>query len=357
MEMENVAVLILAGGRGSRFWPLSRPTYPKPFLTIFGERSLLQATYDRVTRAFPSAPVFVVTETRFVAHVQKQLPELPEWAILVEPVGRDTAACIGWAVLQLERRLGGDPVLVTLPSDHFVGDDAAFSAALQEAVRVAAGGDRIVTLGVRPIRPETGYGYLFAQPEEREGMAYRVRRFIEKPPLERARRMMRMEHCYWNCGIYVWKRSVAWANLVIHLPDVAQRLAALAAQSGGGADDGDEAFREGYAQLPAVSIDFGVAEKAENLFVLPVSFPWDDVGNWNALSRIVPVDKAGNVVRGPFHGLDVKDCIVVCRKPLAAIGVENLVLVETDEAVLVCSRDHVQRIKSFLQETGLGGEP
>lgn len=197
--MEDVAVLILDGGRGSRFWPLSRPACPKPFLTFFGRRSLLQATYDRAIRAFPTAPVFVVTERRLVPLVRQQLPELPDGRIIAEPVGRDTAPCIGWAVLQIGRRLGGDPVLVTLPSDHYVGDDAAFSAALRGAVHVASTGNRVVTLGVRPTRPETGYGYLIDEAEP-EGAAHRVRRFVEKPPLERARRMLRMDCSTRGCA-------------------------------------------------------------------------------------------------------------------------------------------------------------
>lgn len=500
METVRTVAVIMAGGRGERLWPRSRVAAPKQFIRLGGsERTLIQATVDRIRPLVRPEDVWIVTGAEWVDTVLQQLPEIPSRNVLVEPAGRNTAACIGLATVAVRRRFGVgaatpggvppsdcDPVMIVLPSDHVIRDDVAFRRALQAAVLAAAGpqtelqlqakslparprlqtwaelqpvaqiGEEaqaqdqvlaqaeaaasseitqamtpatssgqpdgelpflsgassrlssassssatssmpLVTLGIWPTRPETGYGYVhFSQPLAHVdgSLIYEVRDFTEKPDAVTAQRFLADGHYLWNSGMFIWRTSRIWQAFGEHLPELREALErieriwtqAFANQPGDGPLPPDLIVDE-YAQIPSVSIDYGIMEKAHPIVTIPCGFGWDDVGSWTALERVFPVNDEGNVVQmqagatdgdtggGEFVAVDTHGCIVVQddggreegglepeghkgreapqqRKGrlIAALGVEDLVIVDSDDVLLVASKERAQEIKELLAE-------
>jgi mannose-1-phosphate guanylyltransferase len=330
-------VVILAGGKGERFWPLSTPEYPKPFLKFFSERSLLQQTFDRARKLVPLERILLVVGKQHERISREQLPELPADCLLLEPAGRDTAAAIGYASMQLP----SNATMLLLPADHLIPDEQEFS----DCVRVAAafvdrhGGP--CTFGIKPERPETGYGYIHVGESEIAKRVLPVKRFIEKPDRATAENYLRQESYYWNSGIFLWNVSRIQELIRTHLPDLWKDLQTL--------DRAARDFDERYSRLQKISIDFGVMQKADRVVLVPATFRWDDVGSWTALPRILPTDSEKNLVWGTHVSVETSDCILYSESlKMVTAGIHDLIVVQRGQHILICHKSYADRLKELL---------
>ncbi len=346
--MEHRYCVIMAGGRGERFWPLSTKSVPKPFVRLVGDKTMIQMTVERVLELVPTDHIFVVLggEHRDVA--RKQLPDLGEDQFIVEPVGRDTAACIGFAATLLARR-DNEAVMIVLPADHYIPDIGAFVKTVSHAVEWATRDDCLVTIGITPTRPETGYGYIRAGQRviEADSRCCRVDRFVEKPDQERAAQYLSEGVYYWNSGIFVWRTRVVLEGLRQHMANLARGLEAMDLAISAG---DSQAVAQIFSGFERVSIDYGLMEKADNVLMVKADFPWDDVGTWGSLRRVMELDRDGNYVSGRAICLDTKDCIVYGQDvSIGAVGVANLVIVASPEGVLVCDAQRDQETRRIAR--------
>lgn len=346
--------VIIAGGSGTRFWPLSTPHRPKQFLRLFGERTMLQHTFDRLRRLVPAEHVLVLTGERFVPLVHEQLPELPRANVIGEPAGRDTAAAVAVAAAICRARFG-NPAMVVLPADHVIEPVEAFEEAVSAAVWAARAEGELYTFGVPPAYPATGYGYLEAGERlEVEGAPpaerYRVLRFREKPSLSVAKEYVASGRFYWNSGMFVWTADAILREIERHLPEHARLLFPLG--EAWGKPGWIDRLRAVFPRVPKISIDFGVMEKAERVAMVKAPFRWSDVGGWNALAAFLRRDGATNAVRGEVHGLDAHGNIVYCadeREQVALVGVDDLVVVRAGLRTLVAHKEKVEEIKKLVE--------
>ena len=351
---EHIYCVIMAGGKGERFWPLSTRTSPKPFLSLIGDKTMIQMTMDRVRYLAPEERTFVVLGEDHLEIAKRQLAQLPDEHFIVEPAGRDTAPCIGFTAMAM-RALDPEAVMVVLPADHYIPDQDAFVKTIWQAIECARSGDYLVTIGIKPTRPETGYGYIHAFEEaqlERGPACYKVNRFVEKPNAPTAVDYLADGRYYWNSGVFVWKAQTVLEGIGQHMPALYEGLmkidqAILANE--------DEKIDEIFKGFESQSIDYGLMEKADNVIMIRANFGWDDVGTWSSLLRVVEVDRNGNYTRGEPICIDAQDC-VVCGDgvTIGAIGVSNLIIVASKDGVLVCdvSRDQEARKIAKLLESG-----
>jgi mannose-1-phosphate guanylyltransferase len=342
--MSDLYVVVLAGGSGERFWPLSTPSHPKQFPPLLEGRSFFQHTVERATALVGRDRVLVATRRDLLPIVREQLPGFPVEQCVLEPVGRDTAACIGLAALTLERRAPGARMLVT-PSDHYITPFHAFEETIRHGLTLLDRADGLVTLGIPPSRPETGYGYILAGDAVPEyAVARRCARFTEKPDRTTAERFLADGRYYWNSGIFLWAAATILAAITRHLPEHGRLLARLGEALGGAAEA--QVLEAVFPQMPRVSVDVGVLERADDVSMIPATFSWDDVGAWNALGRILPPDEWGNSVVGRHIHRDSRGCVIYATtRPIATIGLHNVVVVETPEGILVCPADRAQEVK------------
>ena len=346
--------VILAGGGGTRLWPLSRPDRPKPFLPLLGERTLLRATFDRV-RPLLGGPrdVVVVVDRRHVELVRDELPEIPAGNVVAEPIGRNTAAAIALAALAIERP--DDEVMVVLPADHLVLDEDGFRAIVERAAAMAAAADRpLVTLGIRPTGPETGYGYVVAGAARSEAGGHAVRRFVEKPSADAAAALLAgPDPVAWNAGIFAWCRGTILGALEASAPDI---LAAVR----GGARGGPAALEAAYATVRATSIDYAVMEPASvagRVATLSADVGWSDLGSWVALRDALVAralqdgEPAGAVGAGPRRDVGSEGALVLAGDRLVVtLGLRDVIVVDTPDALLVCAADHSQEVRGIAEE-------
>ena len=347
--MTDLQPVLLSGGSGTRLWPLSREAYPKQFLALAGDDTMVQATWRRVAPLAGAAPIVVANEDhRFLVAEQLRQAGAPRAAILLEPAGRNTAPAIAAAALQATAD-GADPLLLVLPSDHVVTDEAAFHAAVREAIPAAAGG-ALVTFGIVPGAPETGFGYI--QAEAGDGVRA-VRRFVEKPDAATAARYLSEGGYYWNSGMFLFRASRFLAELGRHAPAM---LAAVRAACDGAVRDGDfiRLDKAAFEACPADSIDYAVMEKTDRAMVLPVDIGWNDVGSWSALWEVSAQDGDGNAHHGDVIAVDSRNSYAWARRLVALVGVDDLVVVETDDAVLVAHKDKVQQVKEVVARLKAG---
>lgn len=338
----------MAGGSGTRFWPASRPARPKQFLALAGgSETLLQATVRRAAALVGSEHVVVVGAERHAALIAEQLPTLLAANVLLEPTGRNTAPCLAWASAWVRRR---DPraVIAALPADAHVTDEQGFAQALELALSAAETGS-IATIGIRPTRPETGYGYLELG-ESVSTRIQRVRRFVEKPDRERAEAFLRGGQHLWNCGMFCFGAGVLLDAIARQLPE----LAAFVERADEAAARGQEQalVTERYASLPSISIDFGVMEKIDGIVVVPASFGWDDVGSWAAAYELAPKDAQGNAGPGERLALDSSGCYVQSPegKLVVLVGLTDVVVVDTEDALLVLPRERAQDVSKVVEQ-------
>lgn len=345
--------LIMAGGTGTRFWPKSRSRFPKQFLEFNGEESLLQATHRRLSALVPNKQIFIVTNKRYFSRVNAQLNCLPQANIIVEPMRRDTASCIGLATTFLSK-VQKDGVMVIVPSDHHIAREEEFLDIIRAAVEIATVSDCIVTLGITPTEPKTGFGYI-RKGEMVTGLlngekpVYQASGFTEKPYSERARQYLATGDYLWNSGIFVCRVEVMQNTISEHMPRLARSLDRISKNIG--TPEQDSEIRKCYRDMEKISIDFGIMEKAKNILVIPCNFGWDDVGSWSILGRMLPSDVNGNSIQGLHVGIDTNNCIIVGgdSKLVATLGVEDLIVVQTKDVVMICHRDRDQEVKELVK--------
>ena len=364
MAKTNFYPVILAGGRGTRFWPLSRKRRAKQLLALDGNQTMIQQTVSRLLPLAPAKQLWIITNEDLQREIGRQLPRLPKNQIIAEPLGRNTAPAIGLAAFILSRH-DPDAVIGMFPSDHVIGDEDEYRRVLKEGIAIAAAGENIVVLGIRPTRPETGYGYIEAGANY-HGEALRVRRFTEKPDAERAAGFLEAGNYFWNSGMFLWSARTLVNALQEHLPKTAPVLEQIAASFG--TKKFTATFRRLYPKCENISIDYAVLEprsgKGEgtsNIFCLPADFGWNDLGSWTALHEHHTGKQNsadGNLVYG--QGIFTLNCegnyIHSPKKFVAVVGVKDVVVVETDDALLITTRDQAQdvgKVVKYLDEKKL----
>ena len=348
---ENNYLVILAGGAGSRFWPISSEELPKQFLDILGcGRTLIQLTLERFNGLIPKENVWVVTAEKYREIVMEQLPEIPSSNILCEPCRRNTAPCIcyvSWKIKKLNTKAN----IVVSPSDHLVVDIQAFQSAIDDSLSFAAETDAVVTLGLKPTRPETGYGYIKADltySSSRKHNIFRVDEFKEKPTLEIAKEYIQSPNYLWNSGIFIWNINTIINAFRVYEPEVSSIFEGLMPYYD--TDEEQNKIDESYPQCKNISVDYAILEKAEEIFVFPASFSWSDLGTWNSLREQSDMDKYGNVCIGDNIKLyDTYNTIVhTCNKTEVIVeGLDGYVVAEKEGKLLVCRLSEEQRIKLF----------
>lgn len=343
-------VVIMAGGIGSRFWPASRNHHPKQFMDIMGTgKSLLRMTFERFATIFPAENIFVVTNGEYAQLVQEHLPELSDDRLLLEPVRRNTAPCIAYASYKIASKDPNAIMLVT-PSDHYVGREDHFFASLRTAVNEAAKGEKLITLGIQPTRPETGYGYIQYLPEE-EGGVHRVKTFTEKPEIELAQKFLDSGDFVWNAGIFIWSVAAINAAFEQHLPELAEAFV-----------EGAEAFyspeepamiRRVYGLSKNISIDYGVMEKAKNVHVVLGEFDWSDLGSWHSMyDQRTEKDEQGNVVDANALLYDTHNSLIRGDKKRLILtqGLDGYLVADCDDVLVICPIDNDGRFREFVSD-------
>lgn len=340
--------LIMAGGRGERFWPKSRKNFPKQFLSFNNDnKTMIQLTVDRIRPLVSLEDIYIVIHKDYKELVQRQLPQIPAENILCEPMGRNTAPCIGWSAVNIAHKYQ-DALMIVLPSDHLITYNQMFISTLTKGCAIAQEADNLVTVGITPNYPETGYGYIKFNPNIEEQGAYAVDGFIEKPDIEEAKSFLETEEYFWNSGIFIWKASIILKCMEKFLPDLYAGLERI--RKSIGTVDETAILKREYDNFAPVSIDYGIMEKADRIFILPSAFGWDDVGSWLAIGRIQRSNEDGNVVHGNIITIDSKnDIIQGGKKLIATVGIENMIIVDTDDAILICSKDRVGEIKRVVE--------
>ena len=344
-------VVIMCGGSGSRFWPKSRKMYPKQFLNTVGEGTMIQLTVDRISKFIPLENIYMVTNKCYVNTIKEQVPQILEENLIIEPMIKETAACIGYSAVKLLKK---DPeaVMIVLPSDHYIENEVKFMETLKQGLDIACRDNCLVTMGIRPTRPETAYGYIETG-KSIEGIleipTYKIKRFTEKPNREKAQEFIDKGTYLWNSGMFIWKAAVLLKQYKKFLPDMYQCLKRMGEYIG--TPEEAEIVEEEYNKIDGISIDYGILEKTWDVYVMESSFSWDDIGNWTALERYMYKDENGNSIKGEHTVLDTHNCILYGEKRLiAALGVEDLIIVETEDVILVCKKEKDQDIKLLIKE-------
>ncbi len=362
-DNKNRFVILMAGGRGERFWPLSRGKMPKQLLALLGKKSFLQEAVDRVLPLVPAKNVFVITNAAQLPEVCKQLPKIPKQNLVAEPMGRDTCAAVtlGAALVGARSTTG---VMAVLPADHVIPEEKKFQQVLGDAFDVAAQGQAMVTIGIKPTEPATGYGYIHVGPElptpsgarKTKTLFYKAEKFVEKPHFEKALEYVNSGQYRWNAGMFVWSFITVTNGLEKHQPDmfaachrwfkVANQPAKLA-----------KVLAKDYPAIKKISIDYALMEHAHNVIVADGAFAWDDLGAWNALARHLKADAEGNCAVADFIHVDaarniIYDARTKNKTPIAVVGLRDSILVQTDDAVLLAHKSKAQKVKELVRKLG-----
>lgn len=345
-----LCALIMAGGKGTRFWPLSTEEKPKQFLNLLGEETMIQMTVNRLLPMIPIEQVFVVTGKQYVSLVEEQLPELPKDNIIVEPYGKNTAPCIALSAFHINKKFAGATIAV-LPSDHLINNEEEFRNILRSGEEfVDENQNAIVTIGMKPTRPETGYGYInfdnfIAMKNKRSVLS--VNKFVEKPNREKAEEYIRSGKYLWNGGMFIWKACNILGLTKKYLSNTFGVLEEIAATS---ANEYDEVLERRYDEVDSISIDYGIMEKAEEIYVIPGEFGWDDVGSWSAVERYREMDEHGSLVVGDGCYIDGKNNMIVCNGNKVIVdGLSDIFVVENDGCIVIGRRENVDRIKEVRE--------
>lgn len=339
--------LIMAGGKGERFWPRSRVTLPKQFLSLTDDgKTMIQLTVERIRPLVELEDVYIATNKNYKELVKQQLPGLPEENILCEPVGRNTAPCIGLGAVHVAKKYD-DAVMIVLPSDHLIKHNDIFAETFTNACSLAEEGENLVTVGITPNYPETGYGYIKYDSTAKNGESYPVQRFVEKPDLETAKSYLADGSYLWNSGMFVWRVSTILDCFKKYMPSTYDGL--LKIKEAVGTPQEDTVLEKEFPNLESQSVDYGIMEKAENIYTLAGNFGWDDVGSWLAVGRIKQNDENGNVVNGNVVAVNTKNCVIEgADKLIATVGLRDVVVVDTKDATLITTKENAGEIKQVL---------
>lgn len=345
----RICAVIMAGGAGERFWPKSRRVLPKQFLQIGNNnKTMIQLTVERILPFIDIENIFIVTNKKYKRLVSEQILNLPERNIICEPVGRNTAPCLALAASIIEK-IYGNSIMVSLASDHLIKDNKKFQEILKIAVNKAYTGSNLVTLGIAPQYAETGYGYIKYIKSECEDNCYKVEKFVEKPNIQKAEEYIADGSYLWNSGIFVWQTTVILDKFRQFLPDIYLGVKNIACAFG--SDKYEDILNETFSAFISESIDYGIMEKTSPIYTIPSDFGWDDVGSWLAIDRIMNKDESGNIVSGNAVTVDSKNITIIGgEKLIAAVGIDDIIIVDTDDAVLICNKNKSQDIKKVLQE-------
>ncbi|MFN5930990.1 MAG: mannose-1-phosphate guanylyltransferase [Sphingobacteriales bacterium] len=349
---KNQYVAIMAGGIGSRFWPMSRTSYPKQFLDILGTgRTLIQSTFDRFAKFIPKENIYVVTAEEYKHIVAEQLPEMKLENILCEPSRKNTAPCVAYISYKL-RELNSEASLICAPADHLILDDTAFQKVCHEALGFVSAHRALITLGIKPTYPNTGYGYIQYEQQSVAANVYQVKTFTEKPNLELARTFLASGDFLWNAGIFVWQVKNIVAAFEAYLPEMAEIFEMEKQHFIGGTAE-HSAIGRIYPQCTNISIDYGIMEKADNVYIIPSSFGWSDLGTWASAYENMEKDYLGNAVSGDnVMVIDATKCMVHTgtEKLYVLQGMDDFIMVDTDDVMLICKKEKEQEIKEFVAE-------
>ena len=347
--MKTTAV-IMAGGRGERFWPKSRNDFPKQFLSLTSDgKTMIQKTVQTILPLVSYDDIFIVTNQKYVGLVKEQLPQIPDENILAEPMAKNTAPCIGLACAVIRKKYQ-DAMMLVLPSDHLIRYEPMYIDTLKQAISVAEQDNTLVTIGITPTYAETGYGYInFSRDTQENRMCvYKVNRFVEKPDIDTAKKYLASGDYLWNSGMFVWKVSSIMNDFAQFLPETYEGLERI--EESVGQDNFEQVLRTEFEKFKSESIDFGIMEKSDSIYVVSGSFGWDDVGSWLALERINTTNEYGSYVKGDVITINTKRSIVSGGKRLIAmVGVEDMIVVDTDDTILICAKDSAQDIKKVIE--------
>ncbi|MCD8282253.1 MAG: mannose-1-phosphate guanylyltransferase [Prevotella sp.] len=354
MTNVNNHLVLMAGGVGSRFWPMSTPEFPKQFVDVLGTgKSLLQLTYDRFAGVVPAENVWVLTNKDYAGLVASQLPDIPAGHILLEPCRRNTAPCIAYVAWHI-KKINPNAGIVITPADAIVTDVDEFRRVVGSSLAFAAESDAIITLGMRPTRPETGYGYIQADltaPSVRNKEIFRVDSFHEKPDLQLAKEYVEQKEYFWNAGIFIWNVSTIVNAFRVYQPVISRIFEDLLPYYG--TPDEQRLIDERYGDCENISIDYAIMEKADEIFVFPASFGWSDLGMWSSLLEQMPHDATGNALIGNnIKTYDCSGCVIHTteEKKVVVQGLDGYIVAEKDGTLLVCKLSEEQRIKQFAAE-------
>lgn len=343
-----LCALIMAGGKGERFWPLSTDEKPKQFLNLLGEKTMIQMTVNRLNKFIPIERIFIVTAENYVSLVKEQLPIIPKENIILEPVARNTAPCIALSAFVIEKYFNNATILV-VPSDHLITNEEAFCENVNNAYNFIENNPNfVVTIGIKPDRPETGYGYIksinngrFTNNNEE---IYEVERFVEKPNLEKAKEYLEDGNYLWNSGMFIWK-----ANHILRLTekylkgtyDILKEIAVSA-------EDYENKLKKNYAQVDNISVDYAIMENADNIFVIPSTFGWDDIGTWKSVERYRERDANNNICVGSVNNISANNNIIMGKgKPIVVVGLDDILIAETDEIIFIGKKENIENIKEI----------
>ena len=340
--------LIMAGGQGERFWPRSRKALPKQFLSLTEDKkTMIQLTVERILPLVDMEDIYIATNEAYKSLVMEQLPGLPKENILCEPVGRNTAPCIGLGAACVSAKYE-DALMIVLPSDHVIKYTDIFRSTLEAACEVAEAGENLVTMGITPNYPETGYGYIKFFKDQMQGLGNLVQQFVEKPDLETAKAYLASGEYLWNSGMFVWRVSTILKRMEEFLPNTYTGLMTI--KESLGTAEFSEVLREEFYKFESVSIDYGIMEKADHIYTLPGTFGWDDVGSWLAVKRLHEADEHDNLLLGNVIVIDSENCIVEGKERLIAMaGVKDLIVVDEEDALLICHKDNAAQIKDIIK--------
>jgi mannose-1-phosphate guanylyltransferase len=347
--MQTIFPVILAGGKGERFWPYSTSSHPKQLLPLVTRQSMLEDALDHVRNLLPDGEVLIVASSNLVDPMRKKLEKWPLVRVVGEPVGKNTAAAIALA-LQLIRKKNPKGVMLVLTADHFIRPPEAFRKALATACQTASTTDALITFGIKPDRPETGFGYIRTEQDVQRVNDLSLRKvsaFVEKPDAPTAKKYLE-EGCYfWNSGMFIWRVDYCWQQMRLHLPEVTEPISSIK-------DEGelDHELHRVYPTLPSISIDYGLMEKCSDILCMESSFDWDDVGSWQALERIHPADEAKNTCLGEVVTLESSGNIIVQTGEglIATFGVKDLLIAHVEGVTVVCSREQIPHLKTLVAE-------
>lgn len=350
--MKNKYAVIMAGGIGSRFWPVSRTAHPKQFIDILGTgKTLIRHTYERFLKICPPENIFIVTNESYRKLVNQQIPEMDNSQILGEPVAKNTAPCVAYACAKIGR-LNPKACIVIAPSDHLILNEQAFEQAIKISIKKASQENILITLGIRPSRPDTGYGYIQYVDTKDKSDFFNVKTFTEKPDLELAKTFVKSGDFLWNAGIFVWSAEAILESFDEHLPEMAEIFSS--GKLFYGTPEEKEFIATAYTQCPNISIDYGILEKAKNVMVLPSNFGWSDLGTWGSLYNILEHDYVGNAVVHSENIMmyDSSNCMVnlPSKKLVILQGLHDYIVVESDNILLVCEKSQEQQIKQFVAD-------